>query len=77
MSQLGMLKKCHEHLHSVHESYFRHLGFAACFGFRMIGAGIAAILHGLCPAIFQYTGSKTIFALNDELKSRLQNQDHG
>lgn len=41
----------------------------------MIGAGIAAILHGLCPALFQYTGSKTIFALNDELKARAQSKD--
>lgn len=65
-----MIDKCKSHLESVHESYFKHLYFACCFGLRMIGAGCAAILHGLCPAIFQYTGSKTIFALNEELKAR-------
>lgn len=65
-----MIGKCKNHLDSVRESYFQHLFFAACFGLRMIGAGVAAILHGLCPAFFQYTGSRTIFALNDELKSR-------
>lgn len=70
-----MLDKCQKHLHSVDESYFQHLYFATCFGVRMIGAGVAAILHGLCPAVFQYTGSKTIFALNDELTARKQKAD--
>lgn len=71
-----MFEKCQKHLDSVHENYFTHLGFAVGFGLRMIGAGIAAILHGLCPMLFQYTGSKTIFALNDELKARMQGHDH-
>jgi len=71
-----MFKKCHDHLDTVHESYFRHLGFAACLGLRMIGAGLAAILHGLCPAVFQHTGSKTIFALHDRLKARLDGHNH-
>jgi len=73
-----MFGKCKRHLDSVHESYFEHLFFAGCFGLRMIGAGLAAISHGLCPAIFQYTGSKTIFALHDELKARMgKPDDHG
>jgi hypothetical protein len=65
-----MWNKCKTHLDTVHESYLKHLGFALCFGARMIGAGVAAILHGLCPAIFQYTGSQTVFRLNDELRAR-------
>lgn len=70
-----MLEKCQKHLDDVHESYFQHLFFAACFGVRMIGAGLAAIAHGLCPAVFQHTGSKTIFALHDELKARTAKPD--
>ncbi len=66
-----MLHDCQKHLESVHESYFQHLKFATCFGLRMIGGGLAAILHGIFPAIFEHTGSKTLFALNDELKNRL------
>ena len=65
-----MLKKCHDHLESVHESYFQHLSFAASVGIRLIVAGIAVILHGLFPAVFQYTGSKTIFKLYDDIKAR-------
>lgn len=75
-----MFDKCQKHLDSVHESYFQHLYFAACFGVRLIGVGLAAIMHGLFPAVFQYTGSKTVIALNDELKRRMQSHgghDHG
>ena len=68
-----MLKKCHDHLETVHENYVQHLIFAISFGFRLFYAGIAVILHGIFPAIFQTTGSRTIFALYDELKAR---QDH-
>lgn len=66
-----MLKKCHDHLESVHESYLKHLCFAVGIGLRLIGAGMAVILHGLFPAVFQYTGSRTIFKLHDDMKSRL------
>ncbi|PZQ43234.1 MAG: hypothetical protein DI551_12505 [Micavibrio aeruginosavorus] len=65
-----MFKKCQDHLDSVHESYTEHLCVAVPIGLRMIGGGVAAILHGLCPAVFVRTGSKTIFSLYDELKSR-------
>lgn len=67
-----MLKKCHDHLESVHESYFQHLCFAASVGIRLIIAGIAVTLHGLFPAVFQYTGSKTIFKLHNDMKARLK-----
>lgn len=67
-----MLDKSQKHLDSVHESYFQHLCYAACFGVRLIGAGVAAILHGLCPAVFQYKASAAVFALHDELKQRRQ-----
>lgn len=65
-----MLKKCHDHLDHVHESYIKHLSFAVWFGLRMIGAGVAVIVHALCPAFFQQTGSRTIFELNDLLRQR-------
>jgi len=70
-----MLDKCQKHLESVHETYAQHLFFATCFGVRMIGGGLAAILHGLFPAIFQRTGSQTLFKLHDEVKVRLSKPD--
>lgn len=65
-----MLQKSKNHLENAHESYGEHLCFASHFGIRMIGGGIAAILHGLCPALFQHTGSKTLLNLYDEIKAR-------
>jgi hypothetical protein len=65
-----MLKKCHDHLESVEESYVQHFRFAVGTGIRLIGAGIAAIVHGCCPAFFETTSSRTIFKLNDEMTSR-------
>ena len=65
-----MFKKCHDHLETVHESYLQHMGFAFSVGLKLIGGGIAAILHGLCPAVFQQTGSQTILSLADHIKSR-------
>jgi hypothetical protein len=71
-----MFEKSQKHLHAVHESYGKHLCFATCFGLRMIGGGIAVIIHGLFPAFFERTGSNTLFKLHDELRERLKHQDH-
>ena len=70
-----MLEDSKKHLDHVHESYLQHLCFAACFGVRLILGGLGAIAHGLCPAVFQSVGSRTVFALHDELKARMQGQD--
>lgn len=69
-----MFDKCQKHLDSVHESYAKHLCFAMSFGLRMIGGGLAAIIHGLCPAVFDRTGSNTLFKLYDEIKARQAKQ---
>lgn len=68
-----MLDKCQEHLEGVRESYFQHLYFAVCFGLQLAGAGLAAVLHGILPAIFQTTGSETVYRLNDKLRARQSN----
>ena len=65
-----MLKKSKEHLDFVDESYWQHLSFAFWFAGRLICAGAAVIVHALCPALCQDTGSRTVFALYDVLKSR-------
>lgn len=65
-----MLRKCQTHLDSVHESYLQHMRFACGVGLRLLGAGMAVIIHGLCPAIFEFTGSRTILKLHDHIKAR-------
>ena len=56
-----------DHPASVGESYFEHMARAACFGVRMIGAGIACLVHALLPFLFVRTGSAAIAELNDRM----------
>ena len=50
------------HPHSVGESYGEHFCFASRFGLRMLAGGLAAVVHGLLPFLFETTGSRTILA---------------
>jgi hypothetical protein len=56
-----------EHPASVGESYLEHLARASCFGARLIGAGVACLVHGLLPFVFVRTGSQTVTELNDRM----------
>jgi len=56
-----------EHPASVGETYTEHMGRAACFGVRMIGAGVACLIHALLPFLFVRTGSSAIAELNDRM----------
>jgi hypothetical protein len=55
------------HPASVGETYTEHMAHAACFGLRMIGAGIACLVHALLPFLFVRTGSAAISELNDRM----------
>lgn len=59
-----------KHLQEVGEPYGEHLVQAGSFGFRMIGAGLACIVHGIFPFLFVNTGSDTIRRLNGSLTKR-------
>ncbi|MDH4022757.1 MAG: DUF6356 family protein [Gammaproteobacteria bacterium] len=56
-----------EHPASVGETYGQHLVSAAGFSVRMIGAGIACLIHALLPFLFVRTGSNTIARLHDRM----------
>ena len=58
------------HPASVGETYFGHLVQATYFGFRMLIAGIACILHGLFPFLCVSTGSDAMKELNAEMGAR-------
>lgn len=49
-----------DHPASVGESYGTHLVQASSFGFAMIGAGFACLIHGLLPFLFVTSGSRCI-----------------
>lgn len=66
-----MLKKLFvTHPQSVGESYFEHMAVAFGFGFKMLGGGIACIIHGLVPGLFVCSGSKMINCLHSELQAK-------
>jgi hypothetical protein len=44
--------------------------FASQFGLTLIGAGLAAIVHGLLPFVFQTTASSVVKDLNAILSDR-------
>ncbi len=60
------------HPRSVNESYCRHLASAAGFGFALIRAGLACIVHGLFPFLFLRTGSDAV----RDLHARMVVQRH-
>lgn len=56
-----------EHPASVGESYFQHMGCAFSFSMKMIGGGLACLLHGIFPFLFVRTGSKCIEGLHHSM----------
>ncbi|MCB1683187.1 MAG: DUF6356 family protein [Pseudomonadales bacterium] len=49
-----------QHLHDIDESYTQHAGHAFHIGLRLIGSGIACLVHGLLPGLFMKTASNTL-----------------
>lgn len=52
------------HPAAVGETYGEHLAFAAGVGGRLMLAGIACLLHGVFPFLFERTGSRAIVDLH-------------
>ena len=60
-----------EHPESVGESYGEHLSVASWYGVRLLGAGLACLVHALFPFLFVRTGSATIEHLHGHMTGRL------
>ena len=56
-----------DHPRSVGETYFEHQVVALGFGFRMIGGGLACLVHAVFPALFTTTGSQTVATLHKHM----------
>lgn len=59
-----------EHCHAVGETYGEHLEFAVRSGAKLSLGGLACVVHGLFPFLFQTTGSRTVAALHARFTSR-------
>jgi hypothetical protein len=60
-----------KHPVEIGESYSEHLGKATGFGLAMIAGGLACLVHGLLPFLFERTGSETVRRLNGTLAKRV------
>ena len=58
------------HPASVGESYFEHQRVALSFAVPLLGAGLAAFLHALVPAVCERTAGDIIRSLNARLEKR-------
>jgi Family of unknown function (DUF6356) len=59
-----------EHPESVGETYFQHLVAAGGFGLRMVLGGLACLLHGVLPFLFERTGSNCVTDLHQRMVAR-------
>lgn len=66
----SLAERSRAHLDSVGEDYAGHRRFAFGFGWAMVKGGLACMAHGLVPALFTDTGSRTVRALNGVIEHR-------
>ncbi len=59
-----------KHPHSIGESYLQHLVVAFTYGSKMFCGGLACMIHGIFPFLFQKTGSTTVIQLSERFLSR-------
>lgn len=67
---MNLVRPFTDHPATVGETYWQHLGFAVRFGLRMIGGGLACVVHGMLPFAFVTRGSETVRALHGTLESK-------
>jgi hypothetical protein len=62
------------HPRDVGETYLAHGLFACRFGAKMTAGGLAALLHGVFPFLFQTTGSRITRELHATLEASAPRQ---
>ena len=55
-----LLEPFRAHPATVGETYVEHFGVASSFGFTLIRAGLACLIHGIFPFLFTTTGRRAI-----------------
>jgi hypothetical protein len=56
-----------EHPATVGETYVQHFQTAVSFSMRMMGGGLACLVHAVFPFLFESTGSATIRSLHERM----------
>jgi len=63
-----MLKRMFlDHPTALGETYFEHQKYALSFAAAMFCGAVACFLHGLIPAAFTTTGSRTVVRLHERM----------
>lgn len=64
------------HLDKSKVNYIEHLKWAFLAGFRLIYSGIASIIHGLVPWLFDGTAPKTVIEIYHSHLKNHPNKDY-
>lgn len=59
-----------DHPREVGETYLEHAAAASAYGFRLVGAGLAALVHAVIPGLFKTTASDCVCDMAAELNGR-------
>lgn len=62
-----------EHPAAVNETYGEHFAMASRFGFSMVTAGLACMVHAIIPGLFITTGSDMVERLHDAMVLKRRN----
>lgn len=60
-----------DHPESLDESYFEHQSVAASYGWSLIGAGLACLVHAVFPALCTTTGSQATKRIYARMTGRI------
>jgi hypothetical protein len=59
-----------DHPKSLGMSWAEHGAGAVVIGARMVGAGVACIVHAVVPGLFTQTAGKTVLSLHEHMMQR-------
>jgi len=71
-----LLKYFREHPQSVGETYVEHFGVATSFGFSLINAGLACLIHAVLPCLFTTYARSTIADLHGRMVTHRDRRNH-
>ena len=58
------------HPRDIGETYGEHAGHALYIGFKMLGGGIACLVHAVLPGLFVRTASDAVDDIQDLMSKR-------
>ena len=64
------------HLNKSKVTYLEHLRWAVLAGFRLIYSGLASIIHGFVPSLFDGVAPKTVIDIYHSHLKNHPNQDY-